>query len=229
MLDRRLLLGGMAGVALTRPALADDANDSPIAHGLLAKNPIARSFISAPDALPDILVDTLGGTVPIGDILKGRTVLMPVWAEWCVPCLIELPDFARLQQVYGKDKFAILPVLSGTRKQFTPAFLADFYRSLNAGVFAPMLEHRYGDRLLLKMARQGSQLAIPCNILIGPDGKVVAREIGLDTNGATVATDPNDKYSRAEKAAAGETQSLWGTAAGDEFATAMAMGFLTGG
>jgi thiol-disulfide isomerase/thioredoxin len=228
MLDRRLLLGGLAGLTFVRPALADVAPDSPIAHGVLAKNPIAQTFVSAPDALPDIAVDTLDGTVPIGSLLKGRTVLMPVWAEWCVPCLIELPDFARLQQVYGKDRFAILPVLSGTQKQFTPALLGEFFKFLDATTFAPLLEHRHGNRLMETMARKGANLAIPCNILIGPSGKVVAREIGLDENGAKVDADPNDKYSRADKAAAGETQSLWGTAAGDEFATAMATGFLSG-
>jgi thiol-disulfide isomerase/thioredoxin len=221
------LLGGLAGLlAAASPTTAADAPDSPIAHGVLADNAIARSFVRAPEALPRVLVDTPDGTVPITDILKGRTVLMPIWAEWCVPCLIEIPDFARLQHVYSKDKFAILPVLSGARKQMNPAAIAALFAALNATVFTPMVEHHYGAALLETMGRDGNSYAIPCNVLIGPDGKVVAREIGLDSNGVEVTNDPADRYGRAEKAAAGQTQSLWGTSAGDEFAVVMATDFL---
>ena len=225
-IDRRKILAGMAALAAPLPARADDANDSPIAHGVLAKNPIARTFESTSESLPEIMLDTPDGEVAIADVLKGRTVLMPVWAEWCVPCLIEIPDFARLQQVYGKDKFAIIPVLSGPQKQMTPNATAVLFKALRAEIFTPMIEHRFGNTLIRKMARRGNSMMLPCNILIGPDGKVVAREIGLESNGVEVGTDPKDHYIRAEKAAAGQTQSLWGTADGDAFATAMATGFL---
>jgi len=229
MIDRRLLLGGLAGLVAARPTLADDARPrSPIAHGVLADNPIAQSFTGAPYVLPDVRVDTPDGTVPIGDLLKGRTVLMPVWAEWCVPCLIEIPDFARLQEVYGKDKFAIVPVLSSPQRQMHPDAIAKLFVALHSTIFTPIVEHDFGNRLLQTMAHKGNSFDIPCNVLIAPNGKVVAREIGLDENGVKVESDPNDKYVRAQKAANGVTQSLWGTSAGDEFATAMAMGFLNG-
>jgi thiol-disulfide isomerase/thioredoxin len=221
----------MAAAATPLPALADDTppGDSPIAHGILSKNAIATTFVApTQDTLPDVMVDTPDGAVAIGDLLKGRTVLMPIWAEWCVPCLVEIPDFARLQQVYGKNRFAIIPVLSMTRKKFTPELLGTFFRALNATAFMPILEHHYGDRLLRTMARKGSGTAIPCNVLIAPSGKIVAREIGLDSNGVTVDEDPHDKYSRADRAVAGQTQSLWGMADGDAFASAMENGFLDG-
>ena len=225
-LNRRTLLAALASLAAA-PAFAEDNPPSPIAHGVLANNAIARTFTTAPEDLPSIRLDTPDGTMQIADILKGRTVLMPVWAEWCLPCLIEIPDFARLQEVYGKDKFAILPVLSGPRKQMRPAAIAALFQALHASNFTPMVEHDFGDSLLKTMGRKDNSYMVPCNVLIGPSGKVVAREIGLDSNGAKVDGDPNDKYSRAEQAASGNTQSLWGTNAGDEFAVAMANGFLT--
>lgn len=231
-LSRRTVLATTAALAAAPlSALADDApaGDSPVAHGILSKNAIAKTFVSSPlDALPEVTVDTMDGTVPIADVLKNRTVLMPIWAEWCVPCLVELPDFARLHQVYGKDRFAIIPVLSMTRKQFTPQLLGQFYKAINATAFTPVMEHRLGDRLLRTLARKGAGMAIPCNVLIAPSGKIVAREIGLDSNGVKIDDDPNNKYARADAAIAGQTQSLWGMADGDEFASAMANGFLDG-
>jgi thiol-disulfide isomerase/thioredoxin len=225
-IDRRRMLAGIAGAAALAalPARADAP--SPLAHGALADNKLAQAFVAAPDSLPDILVDTLDGTTPIGDLLKGRTVLMPVWAEWCVPCMIEIPDFARLQKTYGNDKFAILPVLSRPEKQMTPAAIAALFGVLHADNLAPTAEHKFGGKLAQAMARKGGTFAIPCNLVIAPGGRVVAREIGLETNGHDVATDPNDRYIRAERAAAGETQSLWGGPEGDAFVKALAGGFL---
>ena len=225
-MNRRALLGGLAALAAAGSARADDAS-SPIAIGVLKDNPIAKAFRSPQsDTLPDIRLDTPNGAFQIAEVLQGRTVLMPVFAEWCVPCLTEIPDFARLQEVYGNEHFAILPVLSWPRKQMTPLAIATLFQTLHAQIFTPMTEQRFGGALVRAMARSGNMLSLPCNLLIDPKGRVVAREMGLKSNGVTLTDDPGDRYARAEKAAAGQTQSLWGTAAGDAFATALANGFL---
>jgi len=227
-LNRRAVLGGLAGLAAAGAAQAgDDDGVSPIATGVLADNVIAKVFRASPvDTLPDLRLDTPNGAFQIAEVLQGRTVLMPVFAEWCVPCLVEMPDFARLQQAYGNENFAILPVLSWPRKQMTPLAIGTLFQALHAGIFTPMTEQRFGGNLARRMARSGNTLSLPCNLLIDPKGRVVAREMGLASNGVTPAKDANDPYGRAEKAAAGQTQSLWGTPAGDAFAKALAGGFL---
>lgn len=224
--DRRLVIAGLAGLGLPWAARADDAPASPVAHGALEKNALAQAFIAAPSTLPGVTLDTLDGEVALRDALKGRTVLMPIWAEWCVPCLIEIPDFARLQKAYGNERFAIMPVLSYPQKQMTPAATQTLFKALRAEIFPPMIEHRFGRLLVQTLARMGRGMSLPCNVLIAPDGRVVAREMGLQSNGHTVETDGGDKYARAQRAAAGETQSLWGTPVGDEFVSALAGGFL---
>ena len=228
-MNRRALLGGLAAFATASAVRADDddGGTSPIATGVMKNNAIAKAFRASPvDALPDLRLDTPNGPFQIADVLQGRTVLMPVFAEWCLPCLVELPDFARLQEVYGNEHFAILPVLSWPRKQMTPLAIASLFKALRAEIFTPLTEQRFGGELVKRMARTGNQLSLPCNLLIDPKGRVVAREMGLASNGVTVEKDPSNPYGRAEKAAAGQTQSLWGTAAGDAFATALANGFL---
>lgn len=222
------MIGAMAAVLASWPASADDP--PPVARGVLAGNKLAQAFEVAPPNLPDISVTGPNGDRNIHDVLQGRIVLMPIWAEWCAPCLTELPDFARLQQVYGKGKFAIVPVLSGTKRRMTPDVTAELLASLNAQIFEPLIEARYGADLVAAMGAQGGHFALPCNVLIGADGRVIAREMGLKSNHEE-DSDPDRKLTPAEameriaKAARGETQSLWGTAAGDEFAAAMAGGF----
>jgi thiol-disulfide isomerase/thioredoxin len=231
-LNRRRFLGGLAGLAAAAAGAARAGDDgdggaSPIATGILKDNALAKAFRASPvDALPDIRLDTPNGAFQLSEVLQGRTVLMPVFAEWCVPCLIELPDFARLETVYGNEHFAILPVLSWPRKQMTPLAIAGLFQALHAGVFTPMTEQRFGGQLVRRMARVGSGMSLPCNLLIDPKGRVIARETGLASNGVTVERDASNPYVRADKAASGQTQSLWGTADGDAFAKALAGGFL---
>jgi thiol-disulfide isomerase/thioredoxin len=156
---------------------------------------------------------------------------MPLWAEWCTPCLSEIPDFARLQAKYGNANFAIVPVLTGAQKQVTPDALTQIFAALHASVFEPLIEKKFGKRLMLAMAhRNNREVEIPCNLLIAPSGRVIAREFGMKTSddeeAAAKAASANkaDPVARAE---AGETLSLWGKQPGEEFAAAMANGFLS--
>jgi thiol-disulfide isomerase/thioredoxin len=225
-LDRRSVLMGMAALASAGPACAADT-DSPIARGALANNTLAQAFEPAPIfRLPDVTLTGLNGEQDIADLIKGRTIVMPLWAEWCTPCLSEIPDFARIQAKYGNTGFAVIPVLTGARKQVTPQVLTKLFGFLHASVFEPLVEKGFGNRLMHVMAaRYDGTIEIPCNLLIAPNGRVVAREFGVKRSAEqeAAAAGKADPIARAE---AGESLSLWGKQAGEEFAAAMAGGFL---
>jgi thiol-disulfide isomerase/thioredoxin len=223
-LNRRALVGGLASLAATH-SWADDKS-SPIATGILAANSLAQNFEAVTTRLPDVDVWGPKGTQDISE-LKGKTILMPLWAEWCAPCMSELPDFARLQQKYGNDKFAIIPILTDTKKKFTPELLSAIFRSMHCEVFEPLIENHLGSRLMQSMAQiKQNQTALPCNLLLAPDGHVVAREMGRIANSddATPAKTYAETLARVD---ADAVQSRWGQADGDQFAKAMAEGFLT--
>jgi len=226
-LDRRMVMIGLAGIAAAPRALAEHVA-SPVAHGVLSGNELAQAFEKANPDLPDVTLVGPEGEFGI-ETLKGRTILMPLWAEWCAQCLSELPDFATLQKKFANDKFAILPVLTSTRKQFTPAAIAEVFGVLHAGALKPLMEKNYGDKLMRAMARTDEGYAIPCNLLIAPDGHVVAREIGRVPSPDASAGPAPQKTPDAEivtRAIHGQAQSLWGKPEGEEFAAAMAAGFL---
>lgn len=52
----------------------------------------------------------------------GRAVLLNFWASWCPPCRRELPILAKMQSLYAKEKFTIVPIAldrdPGTAKKF---------------------------------------------------------------------------------------------------------------
>ena len=227
MIDRRTVIAGLAGLAAA-PAASADAGSSPVAHGVLANNTLAQAFEKARPELPYVTIVGLDGEFDT-DTLKGRTILMPLWAEWCAPCLSELPDFAKLQKKYGNDRFAILPVLTGTRKRMTPALLASVFHILHADALTPLIEKNLGDKLMAAMARTDDGLAVPCNLLIAPDGTVVGREMGRvsapDASEGPAPAKTKDPET-ITRAIAGQAQSMWGKVEGEEFAAAMAAGFL---
>jgi thiol-disulfide isomerase/thioredoxin len=230
--DRRTVLAGIAGLAIGGSATAQP--DSPVAHGVLANNALALDFIAAP-SLPSVTLVGLDGEHLISDF-KGKTILMPLWAEWCTPCLSELGDFARLQQKFGNSKFAIVPVLTGAQRQMTPQAIAGLLDYLHAGNFEPLVEKNFGRTLMDRMGRRNNEIEIPCNILFAPDGSVVGRQFGTHQteSDATVSEAEKALMAKGEsetlaRAQSGEILSLWGKAPGVQFAAAMADGFLDHG
>jgi thiol-disulfide isomerase/thioredoxin len=232
-MSRRSAMTGIASIATAAavPSVATAA-ESPVAYGILTNNRLAQAFEKAPtDVLPNVDVLCLDGVRPIAELIKGRTVLMPLWAEWCAPCLSEIPDFAMLQRKYGGPSFAVLPILTSTLKQFSLQAVDQIFNILHAPGLAPMIENHFGRTLFTVMARRGGNTgALPCNLLIGPDGRVVGREMGRVTsdNAATGdAPQANGDPETLRRAEAGQTQSVWGELAGERFAAAMAAGFLS--
>jgi len=81
--------------------------------------------------------------------------------------------------------------------------------------------------LMDALAVRGVETAIPCNVLIAPSGRIVAREFGLkDGQPDDAKRADSNGPSLAARAEAGESLSLWGKAEGEQLAAAMANGFL---
>jgi thiol-disulfide isomerase/thioredoxin len=56
-----------------------------------------------PQPAPDIrAMDHASREARLGD-LRGKVVVLNLWASWCSPCTKELPSLAALQRHYGKD------------------------------------------------------------------------------------------------------------------------------
>jgi thiol-disulfide isomerase/thioredoxin len=66
-------------------------------------------FHLPPRPLPAVAVsDSDGSQVRTLDDLRGRFVLLNLWATWCVPCRKEMPTLDRLQQQLGGPDFEVV-------------------------------------------------------------------------------------------------------------------------
>jgi thiol-disulfide isomerase/thioredoxin len=64
-----------------------------------------------PRPLPPVMVtDGGGGKIDVLDELRGKFVLLNVWATWCVPCRREMPTLDRLQERLGGTDFQVVAV-----------------------------------------------------------------------------------------------------------------------
>lgn len=114
------LAGNAAGDKACRPAVSLAQKVAPFAKGEVAAVKVATS----PLKLPDITFhDASGRPVTLGDF-KGRTILLNLWATWCVPCRTEMPTLDALEQKLGGPDFQVVAVNIDTRDPDKPkAFL----------------------------------------------------------------------------------------------------------
>jgi thiol-disulfide isomerase/thioredoxin len=165
---------GFAGIygitGLKRAAMADVPCGSavelskklaPLATGEVA----ALTMATKPLQMPDLaFVDGDGASKKLSD-WKGRTVLLNLWATWCVPCRKEMPALDNLQGKLGSDKFAVVAVNIDTRNPEKPkAFLQDGNLT-RLGVYTDAKAKVFQDLKSIGLA-----LGMPTSVLIDGQG-----------------------------------------------------------
>src|SRR5205814_957934 len=86
----------------TRPRPTQRSSPSP--GGLLA---LARR---GPTLAPDFVVPDLAGRTVRLSGLRGKVVVLNLWATWCAPCIEEMPSMERLYGRLRDTDFALLAV-----------------------------------------------------------------------------------------------------------------------
>src|SRR5262245_8013698 len=102
---------GIAGFARNPagPAACTDARTvakriAPLSRGEVA----ALAVTSDPRPLPDLAFTDAGGQRKTLADWRGRTVLLNLWATWCVPCRREMPALDELQAKLGAPGFEVV-------------------------------------------------------------------------------------------------------------------------
>jgi thiol-disulfide isomerase/thioredoxin len=83
----------------------------PLARGEVAAVEVAKT----PRPLPDLTFNGPDGQPTTLSAFKGRTVLVNLWATWCLPCLHEMPALDALQGALGGPDFSVVAVNIDTR------------------------------------------------------------------------------------------------------------------
>ena len=100
---------------------------------------------------------------------RGKVLVYNIWAEWCGPCVEEMPSLARLQKAFEGKDVAVVPVAYGYGQGVTRESTLAKFRQL-VGTDLPF--YFDGEQILQSEAQTG---ALPATIIYDKTGKEVAR------------------------------------------------------
>jgi thiol-disulfide isomerase/thioredoxin len=149
---------------------------APLAHGEVA----ALTMATAPLRLPDLAFEDADGKPRKLSDWRGRTVLVNLWATWCVPCRREMPALEALQTKLGAPNFEVVAINIDTRDPDKPKkFLKDADLT-HLGYFSDSKAKVFQD-----LKGIGRALGMPTSVLVDGQGC----EIGTIAGPAEWASD----------------------------------------
>src|SRR6267378_7399356 len=166
-------IGGLkrnaAGDSACRPAVDLARKLAPLAHGEVA----ALTMATTPLRLPDLAFEDADGKPKKLSDFRGKTLLVNLWATWCVPCRKEMPALEGLQAKLSGPNFEVVAINIDTRDSEKPKnFLKDanltrlgYFNDKNAKVFQDL-------------KAIGRALGMPTSVLVDGRGCEIATIAG---------------------------------------------------
>jgi thiol-disulfide isomerase/thioredoxin len=186
------LRGNAGGDPACRPAVALAKKVAPFARGEVAAVNVAKS----PLKIPDLAFEDAAGKKLTLASFRGRTVLLNLWATWCVPCRKEMPTLDALEGELGSSRFQVVAVNIDTRDPDKPKkFLKDIGVNKLAYYADPSA------KAFQDLKSIGRAFGMPTTLLVDPHGC----EIGTIAGPAEWAS--KDAVKLIEAALGGEKQS----------------------
>jgi thiol-disulfide isomerase/thioredoxin len=171
--------GGIYGFGALKPTASGDpacrgAVDlarriAPLAQGEVA----ALTMATTPLRLPDLAFADGGGQPRKLSDWRGKTLLVNLWATWCVPCRKEMPALETLQTKLGGADFQVVAINIDTRDPDKPkSFLKDANLT-RLGYFNDQKAKVFQD-----LKAVGRALGMPTSVLVDGQGCEIATIAG---------------------------------------------------
>lgn len=131
------------------------------------------SFVLNPAQAKDVeFVDLQGQSVHLSDF-KGQWVVVNLWATWCPPCVVEMPELVFFHEKY-KDKGAM--VLGVNYEDIAVEKINSFTDELM--ISFPIVRFKDID-LNSNRTPFGPLRGLPSTYMVAPSGEIVAARTGM--------------------------------------------------
>ena len=157
------------GDSACRPAVDLARKLAPLAHGEVA----ALTMATVPLRLPDLAFEDADGKPKKLSDWRGRTVLVNLWATWCVPCRKEMPALDSLQAKLGGKDFEVVAVNIDTRDPEKPKNFLKEANLTRLGYFSDQKAKVFQD-----LKAVGRALGMPTSVLVDAQGCEIATIAG---------------------------------------------------
>jgi thiol-disulfide isomerase/thioredoxin len=167
---------GAGGDPACRAAVDTAKKIAPLAHGEVA----AVTMATTPLKLPDLAFEDADGKPKKLSDWRGKTVLVNLWATWCVPCRKEMPALEGLQKKLQGPNFEVVAINIDTRDPDKPKTFLKEANLTKLGYFTDTKAKVFQDLKAI-----GRAVGMPTSVLIDGQGC----EIGTIAGPAEWASD----------------------------------------
>jgi thiol-disulfide isomerase/thioredoxin len=163
-------LAAVYGIGALKRNAADTACAG-AAHLAERLAPLARGEVAAftvadgSQRLPDLAFRDASGTERKLADWRGRTVLLNLWATWCVPCRKEMPALDALEGKLGGPAFEVVAVNIDTRNADKPRVWLNEVGVGRLGYYADPSAKIFQD-----LKTMGRAAGMPTTLLVDPAG-----------------------------------------------------------
>jgi thiol-disulfide isomerase/thioredoxin len=123
---------------------------------------------SVGDAAPSFAAQTLAGMPLKLEDFHGKFVLLDFWETGCAPCARDIPQLHAIQEAFGRDERFVILTLSVDETIDAP-------RQFQEKRPLPGIQGFLGKGIDGAVPDSYGVRAIPALVLVGPDGKIVAK------------------------------------------------------
>jgi thiol-disulfide isomerase/thioredoxin len=169
---------GAASCNKTSESNSKSASGSSVAKAGGAAGNTPAAFVPMPDGLKDQELTPLDGSSFKLSDYAGKVVLINLWATWCGPCRMEMPELVRLSEEYKSQGFEVIGV-TNRRSDPDSRTIRDFLKAENVTYRIVWDDGRLEGPLV--QAVTGGDV-IPQSFLISRDGRIVKHFKGYNPN-----------------------------------------------
>lgn len=163
---------GITSCGKSEPAAGVTASNTKAGNTASSNSSSSSAPMLSPVAL-DAQLETLEGEPFKLSDLKGKVLVIDLWATWCGPCRYEVPELVKIQTEYGPRGLEVIGLdIDPDNPSEAPERVRAFAREFNINY-----KLAYAQRDVTAALMRGG--SIPQSIVVGRDGRILEHSTGF--------------------------------------------------